>query len=185
MHSPGIQPDSAQFRARKYYNRRDRSWVDMTEVPDIPLDQIQQRVVAMWMGSFYGSSGYVARKLGKKGLREFQDIGARQVAATFKQLGLEEPEGVAMAIATNDKNLFGSLVEVAEGDGFVEIRRLRCGQMEGAKSFARVGANLIAREHCKTCIESHWQKVISELKMNLEVEHTDDGCIMRISKQKA
>ncbi len=185
MHSPGIQPDSAQFRARKYYNRRDRSWVDMTEVPDIPLDQIQQRVVAMWMGSFYGSSGYVARKLGKKGLREFQDIGARQVAATFKQLGLEEPEGVAMAIATNDKNLFGSLVEVVEGDGFVEIRRLRCGQMEGAKSFARVGANLIAREHCKTCIESHWQKVISELKMNLEVEHTDEGCIMRISKQKA
>jgi len=185
MHSPGIQPDSAQFRARKYYNRRDRSWVDMTEVPDIPLDQIQQRVVAMWMGSFYGSSGYVARKLGKKGLREFQDIGARQVAATFKQLGLEEPEGVAMAIATNDKNLFGSLVEVVEGDGFVEIRRLRCGQMEGAKSFARVGASLIAREHCKTCIESHWQKVISELKMNLEVEHTDEGCIMRISKQKA
>ena len=38
----------------------------------------------MWMGSFYGSSGYVARKLGKKGLREFQDIGARQVAATFQ-----------------------------------------------------------------------------------------------------
>ena len=64
----------------------------MTDVPDIPLEQIQQRVVAMWMGSFYGSSGYVARKLGKKGLREFQDIGARQVAATFKQLGLTEPE---------------------------------------------------------------------------------------------
>ena len=107
----------------------------MTEVPDIPLNQIQQRVVAMWMGSFYGSSGYVARKLGKKGLREFQDIGARQVAATFKQLGLEEPEEVAMAMATNDKNLFGSLVEVVEGDGFVEIRRLRCGLMDGAKSF--------------------------------------------------
>ena len=62
----------------------------MTDVPDIPLEQIQQRVVAMWMGSFYGSSGYVARKLGKKGLREFQGIGARQVAATFKQLGLDE-----------------------------------------------------------------------------------------------
>ena len=45
----------------------------MTDIPDIPLEQIQQRVVAMWMGSFYGSSGYVARKLGKKGLREFQE----------------------------------------------------------------------------------------------------------------
>jgi len=157
----------------------------MIEVPDIPLDQIQQRVVAMWMGSFYGSSGYVARKLGKKGVREFQDIGARQVAATFKQLGLDKPESVAMAMATNDKNLFGSQVEVAEGDGFVEIRRLRCGQMEGAKSFARVGASLIAKEHCKTCIESHWQKVFSELKMKLEVEHTDEGCIMRISTPEA
>ncbi len=156
----------------------------MTDVPDIPLEQIQQRVVAMWMGSFYGSSGYVARKLGRKGLREFQDIGARQVAATFKQLGLDEPESVAQAMATNDKNLFGSIVEVIDGDGFAEIKRHRCGLMEGAKSFARVGANLIAKEHCKTCIESHWQKVFSDLKMKLEVEHTEDGCIMRISKHQ-
>ena len=155
----------------------------MTDIPDIPLEQIQQRVVAMWMGSFYGSSGYVARKLGRKGIREFQDIGARQVAATFKQLGLEKPEDVALAMATNDKNLFGSVVEVTEKDGFVEIKRSRCGLMEGAKSFARVGASLIAKEHCKTCVESHWQKVFSDLKMKLDVEHTEDGCIMRISKQ--
>jgi hypothetical protein len=155
----------------------------MTDVPDIPLEQIQQRVVAMWMGSFYGSSGYVARKLGKKGLREFQDTGARQVAATFKQLGLAEPKDIALALATNDKNLFGSVVEVMEGDGFVEVKRHRCGLMEGAKSFARVGASLIAKEHCKTCVESHWKKVFSDLKMELEVEHTQDGCIMKISKQ--
>jgi hypothetical protein len=155
----------------------------MTDVPDIPLEQIQQRVVAMWMGSFYGSSGYVARKLGKKGLREFQDIGARQVAATFKQLELTEPEAVAMAIAANDKNLFGSEVELIEGDGFVEIKRLRCGLMDGAKSFARVGASLIAREHCRTCVEGHWRKVFSDLKLKMEVDHTEDGCTMRISKQ--
>lgn len=155
----------------------------MTDVPDIPLEQIQQRVVAMWMGSFYGSSGYVARKLGKKGLREFQDIGARQVAATFKQLELTEPEAVAMAIAANDKNLFGSEVELIEGDGFVEIKRLRCGLMDGAKSFARVGASLIAREHCRTCVEGHWKKVFSDLKLKMEVDHTEDGCTMRISKQ--
>jgi hypothetical protein len=155
----------------------------MTDVPDIPLEQIQQRVVAMWMGSFYGSSGYVARKLGKKGLREFQGSGARQVAATFKQLGLAEPKDVALAMATNDKNLFGSVVVVTQGDGFVEIKRSRCGLMDGAKSFARVGASLIAKEHCKTCVESHWQKVFSDLKMKLDVEHTQDGCIMRISNQ--
>jgi hypothetical protein len=125
----------------------------------------------------------VARKLGKKGLREFQGIGARQVAATFKQLGLEKPEDVAQAMATNDKNLFGSVVEVTEKDGIVEIKRHRCGLMEGAKSFARVGASLIAKEHCKTCVESHWQKVLSDLKMKLDVEHTEDGCIMRISSQ--
>ncbi len=154
----------------------------MTDVPDIPLEQIQQRVVAMWMGSFYGSSGYVARKLGKKGLREFQDIGARQVAATFKKLGLSEPKDVAFAVATNDKNLFGSVLEVIEGDGFVEIRRHRCGLLEGAKSFARIGASLISREHCKTCVESHWRKVFMDLGMTMEAEHGEDGCIMRISK---
>ena len=156
----------------------------MTDIPDIPLEQIQQRVVAMWMGSFYGSSGYVARKLGKKGLREFQDQGAHQVAATFKQLGLAEPRDVALAMATNDKNLFGSIIEVSEEEeGAVEIKRIRCGLMEGAKSFARIGASLMAKEHCKTCVEGHWKKVFSDLKLNLEVEHTDDGCIMKISRQ--
>jgi hypothetical protein len=155
----------------------------MTDVPDIPLEQIQQRVVAMWMGTFYGSSGYIARKLGKKGLREFQDLGARQVAATFKRIGLEKPEDVALAIATNDRNLFGSLVEVSTGEGWAEVKRNRCGLLEGAKSFSRVGANLIAKEHCKTCIEGHWKRVFSELGLKMEAEHTEDGCIMKISGQ--
>lgn len=156
----------------------------MTDVPGIPLEQIQQRVVAMWMGSFYGSSGYVGRKLGKKGLREFQDQGAHQVAATFKKLGLEEPAKIALAIATNDKNLFGSNVEVVEGEGFVEIRRNKCGLVEGAKSFAKVGASLIAKEHCKTCAESHWRKVFADLDLSMECENIEDGCIMRLSKKK-
>jgi hypothetical protein len=155
----------------------------MTEIPEIPLDQIQARVVAMWMGSFYGSSGYVARKLGKRGLREFQDQGARQVAATFRKLELGEPKDVALAIATNDKNLFGSTVEVIEADGWVEIRRHRCGLLEGAKSFARVGASLLAKEHCKTCVEGHWKRVFSDLGLRVEVEHNDDGCSMKLYKQ--
>lgn len=155
----------------------------MTDVPEIPLDQLHQRVVAMWMGSFYGSSSFVARKIGKKGLREFQDLGARQVAATFKKIGLEEPADIAMAVATNDKNLFGSEVTVEEGEGFAEIRRGRCGLLEGAKALSKVGATLIAKEHCKTCVESHWRKVFSELGIKLDVEHNDDGCIMKISKQ--
>jgi hypothetical protein len=154
----------------------------MTDVPDLPLEQIQQRVVAMWMGSFYGSSGYVGRRLGKKGLKEFQELGAKQVAATFKKIGLSEPKDIALAIAINDKNLFGSLVTVVEGDGFVEIRRERCGLMQGAKSFAKIGASLIAKEHCKTCIESHWKRVVAELGLKMEAEATEDGCVMKIYK---
>ena len=156
----------------------------MADVPDLPLEQIQQRVVAMWMGSFYGSSGYVGRKLGKKGLREFQDQGAHQVAATFKKLGLEDPAQIALAIATNDKNLFGSDVDVVEEEGFVEIRRNKCGLVEGAKSFAKVGASLIAKEHCKMCAEGHWRKVFSVLNLSMECENIEDGCIMKLSKQE-
>ncbi len=157
--------------------------MNMTEVPDIPLDQIQQRVVAMWMGSFYGSSGYVARKLGKKGLREFQDQGARQVAATFKKLQLNEPREVALAIATNDKNLFGSIVEIIEGEDWVELKRHSCGLLAGARSFARVGASLLVKEHCKTCVEGHWTRVFSDLGIRVEVEHNDEGCSMRLCKK--
>lgn len=155
----------------------------MTDVPEIPLDQIQQRVVAMWMGSFYGSSGYIARRLGKKGLREFQELGARQMAAIFKRIGLGSPLDIALAIATNEKNLFGSIVEVTEGDDYAEIRRSRCALLEGASAFSRLGATLIAKEHCKTCRESHWRKVFSELGMTMESEEIDGGCVMKIFKR--
>jgi hypothetical protein len=155
----------------------------MTEVPEIPLEQIRERVVAMWMGSFYGSSGYVARRLGKKGLREFQDLGARQVASTFKRIGLAEPEEVVLAVATNDKNLFGSEVMVTVGEGWAEVRRSRCALLEGARAFSRIGASLVAKEHCKTCLEGHWRKVFSELGLEMEAEYTEDGCAMKVSRR--
>lgn len=155
----------------------------MTDVPEIPVEEIQQRVVAMWLGSFYGSSGYVAKRLGKRGLREFQDMGAHQVADTFKRLELSEPKDLAIAVATNDKNLFGSAVSVEEGDGWAEIRRERCAIKDGINAFARLGAGLVAKQHCKTCIENHWRKVFADLGMNLEVEEKDDGCVMKISRR--
>jgi len=155
----------------------------MIEIPEIPLEQIQQRVVAMWIGNFYGSSGYVARKLGKKGMKEFQDLGAKQVATTFKKIGLSLPREVALAIATNDKNLFGSLVDVLDGDGWAEIRRSKCGLVEGTKAFSRFGATLVVKEHCKTCAERHWKKVFHEMGMEIETKYTEEGCIMRISKK--
>jgi hypothetical protein len=153
----------------------------MTEVPDLPLDQIQGRVVALWLGSFYGSSGYVAKKLGQKGLREFQVIGAHQVAATFKKLELRTPGDVALAIATNEKNIFGSVVSLTAGDGWAELRRERCALLAGAKAFTRIGASILTKEHCKKCIEGHWRKVFSDLGMTLETESFDEGCVMKIS----
>jgi len=155
----------------------------MTEVPEIPRDQIQQRVVAMWLGSFYGSSVYVGKRLGKKGLREYQDLGAHQVADTFKRLEISAPKDVAFAVATNDKNLFGSVVTVEEGDDWAEIRRENCALKKGIEAFGRLGAGLVAKKHCKTCVDSHWRKVFSDLGLNLEMENTENGCIMRLSKR--
>ncbi|HQF16937.1 MAG TPA: hypothetical protein PLI05_07720 [Methanotrichaceae archaeon] len=152
----------------------------MTEVPELPLDQVHQRVVGWWIGNYYGSIGYVAKKLGKKGVREFQDLGARQVAATFKQMGLVEPEEVAVAVATNEKNLFGSEVSVRECEGKVELIRERCALLQGARAFSRLGASLLAKEHCRNCSETHWRKVFSEMGMELQTENTESGCIMSI-----
>lgn len=132
------------------------------------------------MGSFYGSSGYIARRLGKKGLREFHELGARQMAAIFRRIGLASPLDIALAIATNEKNLFGSVVEVTGGEDYAEIRRSRCALMEGASAFTRLGATLIAKEHCKTCRESHWRKVFSEMGITMESTEIDGGCTMKL-----
>ncbi|MBN1323147.1 MAG: hypothetical protein JW986_03990 [Methanotrichaceae archaeon] len=157
----------------------------MTEVPELPLEEIQQRMVGVWIGNFYSSSGYVGRKLGKKGLREYYDLGARQVAGTFKHMGFSTPIQVALAIATNEANLFGSKIEVEEAeDGCAVLDREHCAILAGAKAFSRIGASLLAKEHCKICSESHWRRVFSEMGMGLEVEKSEDGCLMRVSPKK-
>jgi hypothetical protein len=156
----------------------------MTEVPHLPLDQIQQRMVGVWLGNFYSSSGYVGKRLGRKGLREFYELGANQVASTFRHMGLLTPSEVALAIATNEKNLFGSEISLEEVEGCSVITRSRCSLLAGAKAFSRIGAALVAKEHCKICAELHWAKVFSELGMSLDAEQREDGCIMKISKAK-
>ena len=97
--------------------------------------------------------------------------------------GTASPLDIALAIATNEKNLFGSIVEVTDSVGYAEIRRSRCALLEGASAFSRLGATLIAKEHCKTCRESHWRKVFSELGVTMESEEIDGGCVMKLSKQ--
>jgi hypothetical protein len=154
----------------------------MTDIPVLTLSEIQQRVVGWWLGNYYGSIGYVGKRLGKKGVREFLELGARQVAATFKRLELTEPLDVAVAIATNEKNMFGSEIEVIESEECVDIKRERCAILEGAKAFSRLGASLVAREHCRTCSEMHWKLAFKEMGMSMETKLSESGCCMRIRK---
>jgi hypothetical protein len=40
----------------------------------------------------------------------------------------------------------------------------------------------VAKEHCKTCMESHWKRVFSDLGLKMAGELTEDGCLMRLSE---
>ncbi len=154
----------------------------MTDIPVLPLEEIQQRVVGWWLGNYYGSLGYVGKRLGKRGVREFQELGAKQVAATFKRLNLTGPFDIAIAIATNEKNMFGSEIDVIEKEECMCIRRSRCAILDGIKAFAKLGASIVAKEHCKTCSEIHWRSAFKEMGFDLETELSDDGCEMHIKK---
>lgn len=152
----------------------------MKEVPKLSLEEIQQRMVGVWIGNFYSSSGYVGKKLGRKSIREFHDVGARQVASTFKHMGFTKPIDVVMAVATNETNLFGSSITIEEEEDVCILRREHCALLAGARAFAKIGAALIAKEHCKICSDWHWRRVFSELGMELEFTQDEDGCTMRI-----
>jgi hypothetical protein len=156
----------------------------MTEVPQLPIEEIHQRVVGWWIGNYYGSVGYLGKKLGRRGVREFVELGARQVAATFKHMDLKTPGEVALAVATNEKNMFGSEVSVIENGEDVELQRHRCALLAGAKAFSRLGASLLAIEHCKNCTDGHWKRVFDEMGFGFSCEHTDEGCTMRLSPKK-
>ena len=152
------------------------------EIPSLSEEEKQKLFTEMWLGLMMGPMGFIMRKLGPEALEELNEETAKGCAADMKARGVDDALKFALNYGVVNKNVFGCDVEV-EGDpekAILDVKR--CSNLEAALQFAEKGMPMTMEQHCSGCINGYFKRVAANLGFTLDVEFSDKGCKMTISK---
>ena len=152
------------------------------EIPTLSEEEKQKLFMDMWFGAMIRPMGFIRRKLGPEAMEELNDESAASCAADLKAQGVDDPLQFAMSYAVINKNVFGSNVEVTGNPEKATLAMKRCSNLEVALQFAEKGMPLTKEQHCSGCINGYFKRVAENLGFTFDVEFTDTGCVMTMSK---
>lgn len=151
------------------------------EIPTLSEEEKQKLFMEMWFGAMTGPMGFIMRKLGPEAMEELNEEAGKNCAADLKERGIDDPLQFAMSYAVINKNIFGSDVDVTGNPEKATLAMKRCSNLEAALQFAEKGMPITREQHCSGCINGYFKLVAENLGFSLDVEFTDNGCIMTIS----
>jgi len=153
------------------------------EIPSLSEEEKQKLFTEMWLGSMMGPMGFIMRKLGPEALEKLNEETAKGCAADMKARGVDDALKFAMDYGVENKNIFGSDVEVEGNPEKAVLDVKRCSNLEGALRFAEKGMPITKEQHCSGfCINGYFKRVAEILGFTLDVAFGDKGCKMTISK---
>lgn len=152
------------------------------EIPSLSEEEKQKLFTEMWLGSMMGPIGFIMRKLGPEALEELNEEVARGCSEEMKGRGVDDALKFAMDYGVVNKNIFGSDVEVEGNPEKAIIDVKRCSNLEVALRFAEKGMPVTKEQHCSGCINGYFKRVAKNLGFTLDVEFSDKGCKITISK---
>ena len=152
------------------------------EIPALSEEEKQKIVMEMWFGVMMGSRGFIMRKFGLDAMEELNEETAKGCAADMKERGVDDALKFAMNYGVVSKNIFGSDVEVKGAPEKAILNTKRCSNLEMALQFAEKGMPLTKEQYCSGCINGYFKRVAENLGLTLDVEFSDTGCKMTMSK---
>ena len=152
------------------------------EIPTLSEEEKQKIFTEMWLGTMMESIGFIMRKLGPEAMEELNNETATHCAADIKARGVDDPLKFAMDYAIVNKNIFGSDVEVSGNSERAILDVKRCSNLDAALGFAKKGMPITKEQHCGGCINGYFKRVAENLGFNMDVEITNKGCKMIISR---
>jgi hypothetical protein len=152
------------------------------EIPTLSEEEKQKIVMEMWFGVMMGSRGFIMQKFGPDAMEELNEEAAKGCAADMKERGVDDALKFAMNYGVVSKNIFGSDVEVEGVPEKAILNTKRCSNLAMALQFAEKGMPLTKEQYCSGCINGYFKRVAENLGLTLDVEYTDTGCKMTISK---
>ena len=123
-------------------------------------------------------------QMGTEEMSEYSEMTAQQYANMLQAQGKDNAIGFALSEAIVRKNLMGSDVEVDGNPGEATLNLKRDGFVMTAINLIKKGLLPITKEEFQHgCIEGYFRPRAEKLGLELDVEYTDEGYGIKISKK--
>ena len=153
------------------------------EIPTLPEEEKWEMMREIFVLNKQVDIGFIMQ-MGTEKMSEYSEMTAQQYADMLRAQGKDNAIGFAMSEAIVRKNLMGSDVEVDGNPGEATLNLKRDGFVMTAINLIKKGLLPISKEEFQRgCIEGYFKPRAEKLGLELDVEYTDEGYKINISKK--
>jgi len=153
------------------------------EIPTLSEEEKWEMMREMFVMNNQAALGFIMQ-MGPEKMREYSEMTAQQYADMLRAQGKDNAIGFAMSEAIVRKNLMGSDVEVDGNPNEATLNLKRDGFLMTAMKLREKGLLPMSKEEFQRgCIEGYFRPRAEKLGMELDVEYTDEGYIIKITRK--
>ena len=153
------------------------------EIPTLSEEEKWEMMREMFVLNKQIDIGFIMQTAAEK-MGEYTEMTAQQYADMLRAQGKDNAVGFALSEATVRKNLMDSDVEVDGNPGEATLNLKRDGFLMTAIGLIKKGLLPITKEEFQRgCIEGYFKPRAEKLGLELDVEYTDEGYRIKISKK--
>ena len=153
------------------------------EIPTLPEEEKWEMMREIFVLNKQVDIGFIMQ-MGTEKMSEYSEMTSQQYADMLQAQGKDNAIGFALSEAIVRKNLMGSDVEVEGNPGEATLNLKRDGFVMTAINLIKKGLLPISKEDFQRgCIEGYFKPRAEKLGLELDVEYTDEGYRIKISKK--
>jgi hypothetical protein len=153
------------------------------EIPTLSEEEKWEMMREIFVLNKQADIGFIMQ-MGTEKMTEYADMTSQHYANMLQAQGKDDAVGFAMSEAIVRKNLMGSDVEVEGNAGEATLNLKRDGFLMTAINLIKKGLLPISKEEFQHgCIEGYFKPRAEKLGLELDVEYTDEGYVIKISKK--
>ena len=153
------------------------------EIPTLSEEEKWEMMREIFVLNKQVDIGFIMQ-MGTENMSEYSEMTSQQYANMLQAQGKDNAIGFALSEAIVRKNLMGSDVEVDGNPGEATLNLKRDGFVMTAINLIKKGLLPISKEEFQRgCIEGYFRPRAEKLGLELDVEYTDGGYRIKISKK--
>ena len=153
------------------------------EIPTLSEEEKWEMMREMFVMNNQAALGFIMQ-MGPEKMSEYSEMTAQQYADMLRAQGKDNAIGFAMSEAIVRKNLMGSDVEVDGNPNEATLNLKKDGFLMTAMKLREKGLLPMSKEEFQRgCIEGYFRPRAEKLGMELDVEYTDEGYMIKITRK--